>query len=231
MRTVVPIEAFKFLRIESRFLATELTGTNAPSYCVSVASDVCNQTIFAWRLCNSSSLAMATVLALDSILERASDADPRESRVGHHYRYGNSEYEVTSVIDNCIVLHSTDSPRRDTAKLHAQDSPSPHRKVLPNRSFIARAGVSEWMLGLCPNLLQHRRLDRQPKAIQQIVLQELHSSYLERGLSQQLRASIITYQIAHLNKSLPSDKQLKVPSLSTLRRLIRELREQPKHSL
>lgn len=117
MRTEVPIEAFKFLRIESRFLAAELTGANVPPCSVSMASDVSNRTIFAWRLCNSSSLAKATVLALDSILERASDADPRESRVGHHYRYGNSEYVVTSAQDDCVWLERRDSPRRNAAKL------------------------------------------------------------------------------------------------------------------
>lgn len=230
MRSEFHIESFKILVIKSRLLAVELTGTNAPPCCISIASNARNQTILDVRLFNTSSLANAAALALDSMFVKASDADSRELRVGHRYRNGNSEYEVTSVRDNCVVLHSTDSPRRDTTKLNVQDIPSSHRKVLSYRSFIARADVSEWMLALRPTLLQHRPLDRQPKSIQQIALQELYSSYLEWGLLQQLRASII-YQITQMNKSLPSDKQLKLPSFSTLRPLIRELREQSKHPL
>jgi hypothetical protein len=231
MRSEFHFEAFKFLLIESRFLAVELTGANAPPCCVSMASDALNKTIFDWRLFYGSSLAKAAVSALDSMFVKASDTDPLRPRIGNRYRYGNSEYEVTSVIDNRILLRSTDSPRRDAAELNVQDTPSLHRKAPPNRFFIARPGVSERMLGLRPSPRPHKRLDRQPKAIQQIVLQELHSSDLKRGLSGQLLASIIICQIAHLNKSLPSDKQLKVPSFSTLRVLIRELREQAKHPL
>lgn len=116
MRSEFHFEAFKFLLIESRFLAVELTGANAPPCCVSMASDALNKTIFDWRLFYGSSLAKAAVSALDSTFVKASDTDPLRPRIGNRYRYGNSEYEVTSVIDNRILLHSTDSPRRDAAK-------------------------------------------------------------------------------------------------------------------
>jgi len=84
MRSEFHVDSVKFLVLESRFLAAGLTGTNAPPCCVSIASDVLNQTILHWRLLTCSSLEKASVLALDSMIDKASNAalENRASETG-----------------------------------------------------------------------------------------------------------------------------------------------------
>lgn len=225
MRSEFHVDSVKILVLESHFLAVGHTGRDVPPICLSTVLDVLNETITNWRLVSGLSLAQANVLALDSIFKRASEADPPQLAIGDRYWQGHSEYEVISVKDDCVWLVRADSPRQEAAELNSQATSKPYRKVLPTRILVRQVETPANVKEQRPNPLKHSRLNRHPEAIQQIVLQELRSRYLERGSSQRLLASTITYQIEHLNKSLPSDKQLKVPSFSTLRRLIRDLQE------
>lgn len=229
MRSEFHIDAFKLLLIESRFLEVKLTGANASLCCVSIASDVLNQTILDWRLFNCSSLAKATVLALNSILERASDAAPRESRLGHRYRYGNDEYVVTAMRDDCVWLQRSDSRHRDAAKLNSQATPSFQRQALPNRTSIARTGALAKVKEHHPNPLKHSRLNRQPEAIQQLIRDVVNKGYTIPSLSKKHLVRSIVHHISYLNESRPFNEQLKAPSFATLYRLIRELHEDYKN--
>lgn len=231
MRSEFHFEAFKLLLIESRFLAVELTDANALPCCVSIASDVSNRTILGWQVYSSSSLAKAAIFALDSMFERASNADPGELRLGHRYRYGNCEYEVTEFRDDCIWLQRWDSRHREATKIDSQATPSPQLQALSNRTPPMRAGVPTTGKQDRPNPPKHSRLNRQPEAIQHLILEVVHSNYLWQRLSGRELAAQIFYQIAQWNESRPSEEQLKAPSYYTLYQLIRELREHSKHSL
>lgn len=76
MRSEFHSDSSKILVIESRFLAVGLTGTDVPPVCLSTVLDVLNETITDWRLVSGLSPAQTNVLALDSIFQRASEADP-----------------------------------------------------------------------------------------------------------------------------------------------------------
>lgn len=82
-----------------------------------------------------------------------------------------------------------------------------------------------------PNSLKPKRLVRQPEDIQQLILREVQSSYLIRGMPGQSLAKHIACQIVGVNILRPPKEQLKLPSMTTLHRLIRELRKQLKHPL
>ncbi|MNQ54693.1 hypothetical protein D3C85_687660 [compost metagenome] len=224
MRSEFHIDSVKTLVIQSCFLEEDLCETHAPPCCVSIVLDVLTRTILDWRLFNSSSLAQATALALDSMFDEASGADPRAPRLGHRYRHGSSEYEVTAVRDDCDRLRRTDSLYRDAVRFGAQATVRPQRKALPTCTSVTRAGAPAKVNEHRPNPLKRRWLDRQPEAFRQLILEEV-SNHLSLRLSGRSQALHIAYQIAYWNESRPFNEQLQVPSFTTLRRLIRELRE------
>jgi hypothetical protein len=225
MRSEFHVDSVKILVLESHFLAVGHTGRDVPPICLSTVWDVLNETITNWRLVSGLSLAQANVLALDSIFKRASEADPPQLAIGDRYWQGHSEYEVTAVKDDCVWLVRADSPRQEAAELNSQATSIPDRKDLPTRTFVRQVETPAKVKEQRPNPLKHSRLDRQPEAIKRLILDEVCSSYRVRGLSKQSLVKNIACRITRLNESRSSNEQFKVPSSSTLRRLICDLQE------
>ncbi|MHC8381908.1 hypothetical protein [Pseudomonas sp. LB3P14] len=205
MRSEFHVDSVKIRVIESRFLAVGLTGPDVPSLCLSTVSDVLPKTILDWRLVSGTSLAEATIFVLNSLFQRASETDPPQIGIGHRYWYGNSEYEVTAVRDDCVWFYRADSPRQEAAERNSRATSKPYRKDLPTRTFVRRVDTPAKVKEQRPNPLKHSRLNRQPEAIQLLILNEVHSSYLLRGLSKQ---SLVfnACRIARLNESRSSNE-------------------------
>lgn len=232
MRSEFHFEAFKFLLIESSFLQVAVTGANALRCCISTASEVGNQTILDWRVSNSSSLAEATIFALDSIFERVSDTDPGPSRVGHRYRFGNCEYVVTTVRDDCVWLQRSGSRQRDATKLN-----SPGYSQSPTASASEPYATHASGCTNVGNARPSKPAETQPVELSAgghsapVTLEVVHSNYLWQRLPRRELALKITREIAQWNGPRPSEERLKMRSFATLHRLIRKLRQPSNHSL
>lgn len=127
--------------------------------------------------------------------------------------------------DNRVFLHRMNSPHQEASERNARAAPKPDRKNLPTRTFVTQGDTAAKVKEQRLNSLKHSRLDRQPEAVQRLILDEVCSSFRVRGLSKQSLVKNIAYHITRLNESRSSNEQFKVPSFSTLHRLIRDLHE------
>lgn len=218
-------------RIDYSFGRTH-SGTCIPHYLTTVSTTpFCH--ILGYHVKQGGTLTQASFEALNSTFNKVPGSVSMYCPITQRYRFRGTDYEVAIVQKSCIWLRPTDSSNRNripaprrSASLHTPQHPILPRLISPTRVQIPG---STGITGRPQTHSSRKWIDRQPESVRQFLIQYAHRHFYQPGYGDRSGLVKAIYMgLIHLNQSRPLSDKIKIPSRSSLYRLIDELPGPPR---
>ncbi|MFW0755911.1 hypothetical protein ACN1C3_14365 [Pseudomonas sp. H11T01] len=229
-RTCTPFFTPTTIKIETPFMDIKLknvdTRLSGPYY-MTTATELRSSNIVACRYFSGATLKQATLMAAHLTFETVFAWVSMHARVAQRYKYRGTDFEVVDFRKGSALLCSTEFAD-GYAELRA-DAPSrypPQHFREPQAISIPAHQTSAQRIarGFTKNAPRRQRIDRQPKMVQDIVRHHANANWIYPVRSRYSAVvRVIVMELTRRNQLLIVSDQVKVPSRSTLYRILREL--------
>lgn len=203
------------------------SGSCIPHYLTTVSTTGFGH-ILGYHVKQGGTLTQATFEALNSTFKKVSGRVSMFCPITQRYRYRGSDYEVAIIQKSCIWLRPTGSSNRNTipalppsASRYTPQHPILQRLIPPSRVQIPG---SMGRTGRPQTHSSRKWIDRQQEWVRQLVTECAHRHFSRFGRSGHCGlAKAINMELIDINESSPLGDKIKIPSRSSLYRLIDEL--------